>query len=263
MIELHKQVFVNDCCLSYLSNLSSDIFDVVITSPPYNINMNYSDYKDNKTDEQYLLWINKVFVQIYRVLKESGSIFLNIGSKASNPVFYQKIIQELSSIFKVQNEIIWVKSLHIDGEKTFGHFKPINSNKYINNTHEFIYHLVKQEVTINKTAVGVPYTDKSNLKRWNKEDMRCRGNVWFIPYPTKNKSTNHPASFPELLSDMCIKLVKNQSNLHILDPFAGSGTVAVSSYKNACTSVNIEIDKLYHKESIFRLNKCAEGIKWN
>ena len=79
---------------------------------------------------------------------------------------YGSIILKLKDILVMQNKITWVKSISIgEGEEdTYGHFKPINSERYINVTNEDIYHFTKKDNTkINREAVGVPYKWKCNL----------------------------------------------------------------------------------------------------
>ena len=99
------------------------------------------------------------------------------------------------------------------GIKTFGHFKPINSPRFLNDCHEYVFHFTKSgRVELNRLALGVPYQDKSNIARWSHtggKDLRCRGNTWFVPYETiqsREKERPHPATFPVQLAEWCIKL---------------------------------------------------------
>ena len=65
-----------------------------------------------------------------------------------------------------------------------GHYKPINSSRYINDCHEYIFHLSKNgDLELDRLAIGVEYQDKSNVGRWEgaREDRRCRGSTWFVP----------------------------------------------------------------------------------
>ena len=150
----------------------------------------------------------------------------------------------------------------------YGHFKPINSDRYINVTNEDIYHFTKTDkVKINREAVGVPYKWKCNLidrktgkPRINKktglpvEDKRCKGNSWFIPYETINSKKEkgyHPATFPEGLVEHCIKISDVKEGM-ILDPFIGSGTTVRTAKKMTdniddynLSGIGIDIDEKY------------------
>ena len=96
-----------------------------------------------------------------------------------------------------------------------GHFKPINSKRYVTDCHEFVFHFTKSgDVPLDRLAIGVPYQHKSNISRWGHtegRDLRCRGNTWFIPYETiqrRKKERPHPATFPVQLAEWCIRICK-------------------------------------------------------
>ena len=72
----------NDDCLKVLLTLPNKSVDLIITSPPYNIGMNYNNYKDNRND--YVSWLSEIFNECCRVLKDNGHLFINLSS----PLFY-------------------------------------------------------------------------------------------------------------------------------------------------------------------------------
>ena len=78
--------YLGDCEIGMKKYLSDKIVDVVVTSPPYNIGVNYgnSGYNDNKAESEYLQWVERISKEIKRVLKDNGSFFLNIGDQLSN-----------------------------------------------------------------------------------------------------------------------------------------------------------------------------------
>src|SRR5438034_288947 len=131
-----------------------------------------------------------------------------------------------------QNTIHWIKSISIEEKNdeivSRGHFKPINSRRFLNDCHEYLFHLTREGKTpLDRLALGVPYQDKTNIARWSHtrgRDRRCRGNTWFIPYETiqrREKERPHPATFPVELAEWCIKL-HGVSRVHtMLDPFLG------------------------------------------
>ena len=117
----------------------------------------------------------------------------------------------------LQNHINWVKSIHVNG-KTSGHFKPINSKRYLCPTWEHLFHFTKDgKVNVDRLSVGVPYEYyKENLRHSKsldvtKPNLRDKGNAWFIPYETRQSKLErgkHPATFP-------VKLAEDLSNLQV------------------------------------------------
>lgn len=225
-------------CLRGLKLLEPRSVDVVVTSPPYNIGIDYGTYRDTKTDEEYLDWCGEWAAAIARVLKPDGSFFLNLGGASVNPFFAFSVAMRIGKMFELQNTIHWIKSISIEreaGVASYGHFKPINSPRFLNDCHEYVFHFTPEgNSKIDRLAVGVPYADKSNIQRWshtNGRDKRCRGNTWFIPYKTihqRAKQRPHPATFPSELAAKCIRLHGKQ-NCTVVDPFLGIGHSALGA----------------------------------
>src|SRR5919202_4415357 len=84
---INIQFYLKDCETGMRAYLQDKSVDIVVTSPPYNIGVNYgnSGYNDNKAESEYLQWIELISKEIKRVLKDNGSFFLNIGDELSNP----------------------------------------------------------------------------------------------------------------------------------------------------------------------------------
>jgi site-specific DNA-methyltransferase (adenine-specific) len=231
--------------------------DVIVTSPPYNIGIAYKSYDDKRPRAEYLNWLQKIAVELARVLKTEGSFFLNVGATGSDPWIAMDVANAFRSSFVLQNHIIWVKSVSI-GRDTVGHFKPITSKRYLNNNHESIFHFTKTgEVPIDRLAVGVPYKHKSNIGRWQHAtaDVRCAGNTWFIPYPTvrsRAEKFDHPAGFPPALPERCI-LLHGAKNGLVLDPFLGAGTTLLAAERLGMHGVGFELDPHYAAVAAARL----------
>ena len=103
------------------------------------------------------------------------------------------------------------------------------------------------------------------------EKKKCIGNAWFIPYtPTsklskqigvdkghnyrKNSRADHPATFPEKLSEQCIKLSGIKKGSIVYDPFLGTGTTLVSAIKLGMIGIGTEINENYNKFSKKRIS---------
>lgn len=254
-----NQVYDIDC-LKGLKLLEEQSIDVVVTSPPYNIGKEYNTYDDKKSEEEYLTWLKEVAIACKRVLKDEGSFFLNIGGTLKNPWIPLKVALAFEDFFKLQNMIHWIKSIAIPKEQVekytnierdiaVGHYKPVNSQRFHHDCHEFIFHFTKNgDVKLDKIAIGVPYQDKSNIKRWkstNGTDRRDRGNTWFIPYVTIQDSRSHPAEFPIQLPEMCIKDHGLEKIDLVLDPFMGIGSTAVACVNLGIDFIGFDIDSKY------------------
>ena len=247
-------------CVEGMASLPEGGVDLVVTSPPYNLGVRYRKYSDRLDRQSYLNWCATWATGIRRILKPTGSFFLNIGSAPSNPMLPHEIVFQLRDLFVLQNTIHWIKSIAIDN-RTFGHFKPISSKRFLNDCQEYIFHFTKTgRVEIDRLAVGVPYQDKSNIARWSHtrgRDSRCRGNTWFIPYQTiqsRAKERPHPATFPVQLAEWCIKLHAAPHVRTMLDPFLGIGNSAIAAQKcGAKKFIGFEIDDTYLAEAIRRL----------
>jgi site-specific DNA-methyltransferase (adenine-specific) len=248
-----------------MAKMADATVDLVVTSPPYNLGIAYTHYSDRQDRRGYLEWCHQWATQVRRLLKPAGSLFLNLGSAPSNPLLPHELVLRLRDLFALQNTIHWIKSISIEGDAgevaSRGHFKPISSPRYLNDCHEYIFHLTPEGKTpIDRLALGVPYADKSNIARWSHtsgKDRRCRGNTWFIPYQTiqrRAKERPHPATFPVQLGEWCIRLHGLDRIETMLDPFLGIGNSALAAKQCAVKGfIGFEIDEEYLSEAKRRL----------
>ncbi len=270
-------IICGECVAGMDEGLAPGSVDVVVTSPPYNLGAAYSRYDDTVPREEYLAWTEEWTAGVARVLAEEGSFFLNVGAKPSDPWVALQVAQVAGRRFALQNVIHWVKSIAVDAEDmgrypgrpqgfSVGHYKPINSPRYLNDCHEYIFHFTKTgAVPLDRLAVGVPYQDKTNVARWKSEgrDRRCRGNVWFIPYRTilsRDRERPHPATFPARLPEMCLKLHGLARCRRALDPFLGLGATAVACARLGVDFTGFEIDEAYWREAVERVRQSASEL---
>lgn len=253
-------IYVGDCVTGLQDNVTSDSIDVIVTSPPYNLGIGYRSYVDKLPEKNYLEWTLKWAREVSRVLKPDGSLFLNLAGSPKAQLLPFKIIDLLvtkEEVFHLQNTIHWIKSIAMpdkDGiERQRGHYKPINSPRFVNDCHEYIFHLTPNGNTgLDRVGVGIPYADKSNIERWKHtggSDLKCRGNNWFIPYKTIKRRADdrpHPATFPTELAIQCIKLHGKNGTSIVLDPFMGIGHSALAAAECGCAAfVGFEIEPEY------------------
>jgi hypothetical protein len=161
-------------CLEVFRALPAASVDVMVTSPPYNMGIRYNTYQDSLDADDYLRWTSEWIGAARRVLTPDGSLFLNVGTRPSDPWTALDVAQAARPHLKLQNIIHWVKSVAIDQaaagagagltrDLAVGHYKPINSERYLNDCHEFVFHFTPAGTTrLDRLALGVPYQDPSN-----------------------------------------------------------------------------------------------------
>jgi len=256
------QLYHEDCVAGMRRRLTPGSVDVVVTSPPYNIGVQYRTYDDNGSRDDYLEWMGRWAEALFEVLADNGSLFLVLGAKPTDPWVPFLVAMVVGKYLALQNVIHWVKSIAIEkkdvgdypgivSDVAIGHLKPINSPRFLSDCHEYVFHFTKTgEVELDRLAVGVPYQDKSNVTRWKRAaaDRRCRGNVWFVPYKTiKSRAGQrpHPATFPTELARKCILLHGRERARLVLDPFLGIGHAGAAAVSLGLDFVGFEIDGDY------------------
>ncbi len=256
-------------CLDVFAGLPDASVDVIVTSPPYNLGIDYNRYDDRLSPSEYLDWTGRWIAAAARVLRPEGSLFLNVGAKPSDPWTALDVAQAARPHLQLQNIIHWVKSIAIEraaagagaglaDDLAVGHYKPINSQRYLNDCHEFVFHFTPQGRTaIDRLALGVPYQDKSNIGRWRgaSSGLRCRGNTWFIPYETiqhRDRDRPHPATFPSKLPEQCLRLHGLSRIRLAMDPFLGLGSTAVACVRAGVNFIGADIDETYLTQAVER-----------
>ncbi|AOX19342.1 DNA-methyltransferase [Kozakia baliensis] len=260
-----RHTLIRGDALNVLRRMPAASVDVAVTSPPYNIGLAYRSYRDRRTENDYLDWMADICAQVGRVLKPGGSFFLNIAGSSSQPWLPFELMVRLRDIFVLQNHITWIKSVAID-DITHGHFKPVNSPRYVNRNHEHVFHLTHHgDVPVQRLAAGVPFTDKSNIARRNHAvDRRCRGDTWFIPYETvqtRKQKFLHPGTFPVALPTACLTLHGIDAQSVLLDPFMGTGTSLLAAEGMGIRGIGIEIDTRYVAVARERLREKISAQK--
>ena len=270
------QFYLGDC-LEVLGALDAGTIDAIVTSPPYNLGVRYRTYDDTLPRSRYLEWTGEWVRAAARVLAADGSLFLNVGAKPTDPWTALEVAMAARGHLQLQNTIHWIKSIAIekslagararlDEDLAVGHYKPINSRRFVHDCHEFVFHFTPGgDTPLDRQAIGVRYQDQSNVSRWRtaSSGVRCRGNTWFIPYETiqsRDKDRPHPATFPPKLPEMCVRLHGLGRVRMVADPFLGLGSTAVACAQLGVSFVGIEMDERYLEESVERTRAALAQI---
>lgn len=239
---------------------SGYLFDAAVFSPPYNMNVRYDAYKDNLNPAFYLEHSRSMARSLARVAHNKSVVWLQMGpNHADFALPYDVLSCYAEAGWRLCNQIVWVKSATVpqkDGsEASFGHYRPMNSDIYLHRSWEWVFMLVlggETQVKLDKLALGVPYCDESNIKRFQREqNLRCRGNVWFTKHKTTQKSA-HPCTFPVELVENCLKLQGLDSIQFVLDPYCGTGATAEAAVKHNKNFLGFDLSENYINEAIKR-----------
>lgn len=229
-------IFNNDC-LEEMKNIKDKSIDLIFTSPPYYINLDYETHFNSYN--QYLKWVNKWIKETKRILKLDGIFLLNIANNKDTPIKSHEILEIcIENNYKLHDTIIWAVNNR----------QPSNSNKYLTNQQEYIFMLVNRSLNIklNKNII-----DKySNIFL-----SKNISNIWVIPFiSNKNNKIKYHSGFPKLLCDLVIDLFTNENDL-VLDFFLGSGMLGLSCIHKNRRFIGIEKDKDIFDFAKKRLNE--------
>jgi len=222
----------NKDCIEGMETIGKNSIDLVVTSPPYNIGIDYGEFKDKKEWSEYESFIKKVFDSIHYILKDNSIFAITIGNQRNSGLPHYVYFWLQESGFKIIKEIFWYKGLYyIQGETIFVCSKSGNFNNYYNRNNGFFAN--SQFST-----------------------------VWEIRY-NKNENKNkigHDAFFVEQIPINFIEISTKEGDI-VLDPFMGSGTTAVACKKFNRSFIGFEINKEYCIISARRLNKIPERLE--
>lgn len=220
--------------------LEENSIDLTITSPPYNLGMDYGDYKDNLPLDKYISFIQDICNKLYRVTKKGGRVCFNVppdigvlkdNNKVSlDSIFYNCLV---NAGFLYRTKIIWNKQ-QITARTAWGSFcSPSNPNVLPS----FEYILVFYKESPKKEG------DRDKIDITKEEFIEWTNGLWTFGCESK-KRVKHPAPYPE---ELCNRLIKFYSYIGdtILDPFMGSGTTAVVSSKLNRNYMGFELNQDY------------------
>lgn len=211
--------------------------DLIVTSPPYNVDIKYNSHNDKISYEDYLLFSKKWLARCFEWLKDDGRFCLNIPLD-KNKDGQQSVGADLTRIakevgFKYHSTIIWNEG-NISRRTAWGSWMSASA-PYVIAPVELIVILYKNSW---KKTSGSKISDITR-----NEFIDWTNGIWTFQGESKKK-VGHPAPFPLELPRRCIKLFSFVNDT-VLDPFMGSGTTLVAAAQNDRQGIGIDIDKEY------------------
>jgi DNA modification methylase len=247
MPEITNQILTGDC-LEIMKKIKTETVSLVITSPPYNLALDYDKYEDNLSHEDYLKWMKKVWLECKRILRKGGRLIINIaptGISKFVPIHidFVNICREIGLTYRA--EIIWYKQT-IRNRTAWGSWKSPR-NPHVLPSWEYILVFQKDQPNLDGDSNKIDITAEE-FKNWSDA-------YWYIPPETQRKG--HPAPFPEELIKRLIKFYSYQDDI-ILDPFGGTGTTAFVAKKFGRQFIHIDVSEDYNKVAIERLRNLSD-----
>lgn len=242
-----------------LKSLKKEKFNLVVSSPPYNIG---KEYEEKLTMEQYIDWQESIINKIIPLIKENGSICWQVGNHVEKssilPLDY--IFHDIFSKHNLimRNRIIW----------TYGH--GFHAKKRFSGRYEVVMWYTKSDdYTFNLDKVRVPqkYPNKKAFNGPKKGQLSGHNlgknpeDVWNnIPNVKSNhvEKTDHPCQFPVGLIERLILALTNKDDL-IFDPYMGVGSAGVAALIHDRRFKGVEIDKNYFVKARERLDSVLDG----
>ena len=222
-------------CIEGMKQIPDNSIDLCVTSPPYNVGIDYDSYNDKKTPEEYFIFAEKWVKELYRIMKSDGRVCLNVIVTCGTANFMISHYAEYYHIFKKAgfnffSSAIW-DDRTIANKTAWGSWLSASA-PYVNSPYEAIMFFYKDQwkkIKKGKTTISKEEFVKATRGIWSFHPQRREG---------------HPAPFPIELPSLCIKLFSWEGDL-VLDPFIGSGTTAEACMRLNREYIGFEISKKY------------------
>jgi DNA modification methylase len=229
-----------------MKGVPNNSIDFILTSPPYNFGLEYSEHDDTFYWENYFDKMERILVECIRVLKWGGRIALNVQPLFSDYIpthhIFSNMLMGKGLIWK--GEILWEKSNYNAKYTAWGSWiSP--ASPYLKYTWEFIEIFCKGDLKKEGNKANADLTP-DEFKKWTV-------GKWKIAPERNMKGFNHPAMFPEELAKRAIKLFTYKDDI-VLDPFNGVGTTTYVAKTLGRHFMGIDVSDEYCKSAEKRLS---------
>ena len=230
----------------YLSQKVEMPVHLVITSPPYNVGIDYADSSDDLLT--YIPLITTVWCECYKVMVDGARIAVvvpfGMGRNPYIPFDCQVMQTLIDAGFQLRGRIVWDKNT--TGNRTsWGSFR-LPSDPSIRDTTECIIVAHKGQSKLELPSEVKLKDSKGTYTEWlaDVDDFMGMAQDHWVIAPESAQRVGHPAPFPVELAKRLIRFYA-YPGAHILDPFGGSGTVGVAAQELGCNATLIEVSQQY------------------
>jgi len=226
---------INTDCVAWMGQQPDQSQDIILTSPPYNLDLDYGHYRDLIPD--YRHWLAQWIDQGCRLLRNTGRFIINIQPKYSDRAPYHHWIHHIMEKNRMiwYGERIWQKN-NITGYRGAAGSMGRSSKPYLWYSTEYVQVFCKENLYR-------PCSAEQSLLTMPEQTAWAKDHIWNIA-PVRQQ--RHPAQMPEQLVERCLKLFARRGD-QVLDPFAGVGTTMRVCERLGLDSTGCEIDPDYVK----------------
>ena len=271
-LENNKKEFhiENGDCLKVLKKIKDNTFDLILTSPPYNIG---KSYETQTTIEKYLETQEEIIIELIRTLSVNGNLCWQVGNYIEKgevfplDIYYYQIFKKHG--LKLRNRIVWHFGHGLHATNRFsGRYETL---LWFSKTDDYIFNLddvrmpskYPGKLHFKGPKKGMPSGNplgKNPSDIWEIIQHDWETGMWNIPNVKSNhpEKTTHPCRFPIELVERCVLALSNK-NSWVLDPYSGVGSTIIGSIKNNRIGYGIEKEKTYCKLARERVKDYYEG----
>lgn len=248
--------------LLLIDSLRENSIDMVITSPPYNVDLgnnkyhkeSYDLYNDNREHTEYIGWLKSIFEKLYYRLKSGGRVAINIGDRKNGAIpTHVDIIYFMSRQLNYipMTTIIWNKS-QIGNRTSWGSWLSPSCPSFPT---PFEYIMVFAKETTKRR-------DKGEATVSRDEFIKNSLAMWTMAPETKQKAMGHTAMFPVELPYRLLQQLTYRYDV-VVDPFAGLGTTGVACKKLDRNFIGFELSADYAEKANKRISETQGGFEQN
>jgi site-specific DNA-methyltransferase (adenine-specific) len=239
-----KLEIVEDDALNYLKKIDAQSIDVIIADPPYNLGKDYGNNNDQKTFDEYMDFSRKWIKEAYRILKNTGTIYLFMGVRFIS-YLYLILDKEYNFVFNS-----WI---------TWHYTQGLGKTKGFSPRHDDILMFTKtKDYKFFLDDVRVPqkyYRSINNMRGANPGDVWTFSHVHYC----NSDRQPHPTQKPEALIERMV-LASSEENDFVLDPFSGTGTTLRVCHQLNRNCIGIELNPEYVALTKERLEQPFTGF---